>query len=548
MKRLLIFVLFFGGIAWAANNTATLGMLPDSGPTLPATCNPPQLYFLTAGTIGLNQCTALNTWTVVPLSGGSGNLPGGTGVVRVDSAVGSAAELNGDVTSAGLNAVTVKKINGVALSGLATGIYKNTTGTGVPSIAVGSDLPAAIPIANVGSAGLSGTSPVTINAAGAIGCATCGVTGSPLSQFAATTSAQFFGVISDETGGAGVVVGSASPALTGVPTAPTATQNNNSTQLATTAYADLAVANAIAGVNPAVAVLAASTASLTGTYSNGVSGIGATFTVTATGAFTLDGVSINAIGQRVLLKNQASGFQNGVYFATVVGTVAVSPVFTRALDYDAPSDINSTGAIPVQSGTANASTSWLLTSSVTTVGTDALTYTQFSINPTNIVTATAPGVGLCHFAGSTQSCTSSAVVGGDMTNGTVGATQLAAQYSKGSCTEAWGGSGSAFALTAGDDAVVNNVCYNDSGVTRTITAVKCRNDNAANTTTVNPTFGSAGTGTTILSGALTCGNSYAYSSTGTVSNSAWTTGTGIRPVQAGTLTGTSIAMIVEYTY
>lgn len=79
-------------------------------------------------------------------------------------------------------------------------------------------VPTAIPISSVGSAGLSGTSPVTISAAGAIGCATCPVTGSPLSQFAATTSAQFFGVISDETGGGGVVVGSAGPTFTGTVT------------------------------------------------------------------------------------------------------------------------------------------------------------------------------------------------------------------------------------------------------------------------------------------------------------------------------------------
>lgn len=141
-----------------------------------------------------------------------------------------------------------------------------------------------------------------------------------------------------------------------------------------------------------------------------------------------------------------------------------------------------------------------------------------------------------------------AVTGAKMANSTVTATQLAAQYSKGSCTELWGGSGTSFALTAGDDAVSNNSCYNDSGVTRTITAVKCRSDNASNTTTVNPTFGAAGTGTTILSGALTCGSSLAYSSTGTVSNSGWTTGTGITPAMSGTLTGTSIAMIVEYTF
>jgi hypothetical protein len=104
-------------------------------------------------------------------------------------------------------------------------------------------------------------------------------------------------------------------------------------------------------------------------------------------------------------------------------------------------------------------------------------------------------------------------------------------------------------LQSGDDAISNNTCYNDSGVTRTITAVKCRSDYSSNTTTVNPTFGSAGTGTTILSRALTCGNSYAYSSSGTVSNASWTTGTGIDPAMGTPDThSTSLAMIVEYTY
>jgi hypothetical protein len=159
--------------------------------------------------------------------------------------------------------------------------------------------------------------------------------------------------------------------------------------------------------------------------------------------------------------------------------------------------------------------------------------------------------GIVHIASPTSNIsqvTISAIVGADMANNTVTATQLAAQYSKGSCTEAWGGSGTSFALTSGDDAVSNNTCYNDSGVTRTITAVKCRSSVGSNTTTVNPTMGSAGTGTTILSGALTCGSSYAYSSSGTVSSASWTTGTGITPAMGGTLTGTSIAMIVEYTY
>jgi hypothetical protein len=51
--------------------------------------------------------------------------------------------LTGDVTTpSGSVSTTVARINGVALSGLATGILKNTTGAGAPSIAVAADFPA----------------------------------------------------------------------------------------------------------------------------------------------------------------------------------------------------------------------------------------------------------------------------------------------------------------------------------------------------------------------------------------------------------------------
>lgn len=52
--------------------------------------------------------------------------------------------ITGDATASGSTGVltaTVSKINGTALSGLATGILKNTTTTGVPSIAVAADFP-----------------------------------------------------------------------------------------------------------------------------------------------------------------------------------------------------------------------------------------------------------------------------------------------------------------------------------------------------------------------------------------------------------------------
>jgi hypothetical protein len=54
--------------------------------------------------------------------------------------------IGGDVTAAGgagALTATVTKINSTSLAGLATGLLKNTTGTGVPSIATGADLPLA---------------------------------------------------------------------------------------------------------------------------------------------------------------------------------------------------------------------------------------------------------------------------------------------------------------------------------------------------------------------------------------------------------------------
>ena len=72
-------------------------------------------------------------------------------------------------------------------------------------------------------------------------------TSGTLAQFASTTSAQLAGVISDETG-SGSVVFSASPALTGTPTAPTASGGTNTTQIATTAFVVGEVASAVTGL------------------------------------------------------------------------------------------------------------------------------------------------------------------------------------------------------------------------------------------------------------------------------------------------------------
>lgn len=178
-------------------------------------------------------------------------------------------------------------------------------------------------------------------------------------------------------------------------TAVTQTAGNSSSKIANTSFVGTAINNALAGINPAVAVQAATTAASNTssyTYNNGVSGIGATLTGVANTALTVDGYTFTAVGQRLLVKNDTqspSGAFNGVYSVTQVQTGILPLILTRALDYDMPSDINNTGAIPVQNGTVNGSTSYAITSQVTTVGTDPLTFTQFSLNPTTVVVGPA---------------------------------------------------------------------------------------------------------------------------------------------------------------
>ncbi|WP_261532607.1 hypothetical protein [Burkholderia multivorans] len=101
------------------------------------------------------------------------------------------------------------------------------------------------------------------------------LTTSGINQFAATTSAQLASVISDETG-TGALVFANGPALTGVPTAPTASAGTNTTQIATTAF----VANSYAP-------LASPTFTGTTTVSN----------LTATG--TLTGITGRLVGVQV---------------------------------------------------------------------------------------------------------------------------------------------------------------------------------------------------------------------------------------------------------
>lgn len=132
-----------------------------------------------------------------------------------------------------------------------------------------------------------------------------------------------------------------------------------------------------ASTNAALLAHAASTAALTVVYANGAAGVGATLTnAGAQAAFALDGVSL-AVGDVVLIKNQASAFQNGLYIVTAVGSGSSNWVLTRSVLFDEVLEINSGVQINVAVGNANAGLIYHQTNNVVTIGTDALNFSIF---------------------------------------------------------------------------------------------------------------------------------------------------------------------------
>jgi hypothetical protein len=150
-----------------------------------------------------------------------------------------------------------------------------------------------------------------------------------------------------------------------------------SSDLATKAYVD-GLSN---GLDVKQSVIAASTTALTVTYSNGSSGVGATLTNAGTqAALTLDSIALT-VGDRVLIKDQASALQNGVYTVTTVGTISTNWVLTRATDFD-----NSPGTevgpgvfFFVEQGTTQADNGYVIsTDTAITIGTTGIVFSQFS--------------------------------------------------------------------------------------------------------------------------------------------------------------------------
>ena len=142
------------------------------------------------------------------------------------------------------------------------------------------------------------------------------------------------------------------------------------TDAATKGYVD----GVVNGLDVKKSVDFASTANVAGTYNNGAG----TITASSNGALSMDGGSPSN-GQRVLLKDQSSNVQNGIYVVTNSGGAGSQYVLTRAADADAASEITGGAFFFVEQGSANADNGYVTTHNGTpTLGTDAITFEQFS--------------------------------------------------------------------------------------------------------------------------------------------------------------------------
>jgi len=144
--------------------------------------------------------------------------------------------------------------------------------------------------------------------------------------------------------------------------------------LATKQYVDLVTA----GVNYHAPVIAASVSNLSANYSNGSSGVGATLTADTNRAFsTLDGQTVS-VGQRILIKDQTSQLQNGIYTLTTVGSGAAPWVITRATDNDATPELANGDVVNITGGTVNSGKTFVnSTTGTITVGTTAITWATY---------------------------------------------------------------------------------------------------------------------------------------------------------------------------
>lgn len=137
---------------------------------------------------------------------------------------------------------------------------------------------------------------------------------------------------------------------------------------------------------------AASPLPLTATYNNGTSGVGATLTNNGVQtALIIDGYTC-VVGDRILIANQTTDFQNGIYTVTNIGSLTTNWVLTRATDYDTPSEIIQYSVTLINFGTTyKGLLLQLISAGPYTVGVTSLNYALYTAQSLTIPVSLAQG-------------------------------------------------------------------------------------------------------------------------------------------------------------
>jgi hypothetical protein len=321
----------------------------------------------TAGSTGFTPNTA--TTGAVTLGGILNASNGGTGAATLTGYVyGNGTSImtaSTTIPNAGLANSSVT-YNGVAVALGASGtITASTTsaltiGTGLSGTSFNGSSPITIAIDST-VATLTGTQTLTNKTISGANNTLSNIANASLTNSAVTV------------GTTAISLGATSLTLGGLTSVAVTQDPTTALQLATKQYVD-AVAQSLNVHAACAAATPSSLATLTGgtvTYNNGTAGVGATLTLSVA-LTTLDGYTL-VNGNRVLVKNEVTSANNGIYTWATGGTV-----LTRATDFDTNVEIASGDFTFITNGTTYANTGWVQTLPVTTVGTSPISFTQFS--------------------------------------------------------------------------------------------------------------------------------------------------------------------------
>ena len=164
-----------------------------------------------------------------------------------------------------------------------------------------------------------------------------------------------------------------------------------SLQATTKQYVDNSIA---AGLDIHPAARLETTAALNAQYANGSAGVGATLTNNGTqAALVIDGVAAVA-SDRILVQQQSSAVQNGIYDVTSIGSASTNWILTRSADANSfglntPNKLGQGSYVFITAGNTRAGQSFVCnTVGTITFGTTDITFAQFFATP--VYTGTAP--------------------------------------------------------------------------------------------------------------------------------------------------------------